>query len=71
MLNEPAPGAGHKCRVCSMPFAAELTCCPSCAYDRRAAAQAGATSVEATAADVAHVARTGRAKGLRWWKARR
>lgn len=56
-------GAGQKCDVCSMPFTADFGSCPSCAYDRRAAAEAGATHVTARPA--------GRGRGLRWWKARR
>jgi DNA-binding helix-hairpin-helix protein with protein kinase domain len=60
--------AGQKCGVCSMPFAAHLGSCPSCAYDRRAAAEAGATHVTAHPAGRDG---TGRGRGLRWWKSRR
>jgi len=69
--SEPLAGAGHKCRVCSMPFASELMSCPSCAYDRRAAAEAGATPPPDLARP-GERARSGRAsKDVRWWRAKR
>ncbi|MEA2500692.1 MAG: hypothetical protein QOD01_803 [Actinomycetota bacterium] len=72
-MTEVPERAGQKCRVCSMPIAAGLASCPSCAYDHRAAAEAARSDQAAWTAGPPDpgAAHPGRSGALGRWRSRR